>query len=797
MARRRRSAEPEDERARFVDVASRKFAQFDVDLVEESPDDVLARCKGFALAATSAVVKLRVRYNRGDEEQANHVAAELQKAVGKTAHHVYRPELVAVGDRITRVPELDEQVEPMDAVRMWLKARPPKVHDVESVEAELEAYLREVGDQAGRGRLQIGLPPVRSIVLENFMPFEACEVDDVPDGVTGVVAVYDGEEGRSNRAGKSALLEAVVFALYGKARDVNTLDEYVRRGADVMSVEVHFDGWWVRRSRTASGQGTLEIDGARWKVAEGEAEIVKRVGCGREDFLRICFVGQGDLHGILGETSAEISQRIVGWLGVEVWYKVSGLVKADLGKRTAELDTATHRQGDEQRRVEENEVPDAELSVAEAAVHEAEEAAKNAVDPEEAVRDLEKRLRTARRVWEAMKVAGTRQKWDHQVQSLQEDLNAARESVGEARTELGSRKAEADKCRRTARGQFTGKCPEDGGKCPRTDEINGNRDVVRKRLEKLEKEVGVVIAAVGDAQAVADGMQGKLDEARGKLRDATAADKVLAEEGKDAEDVAGLERSLAAARANVETGTGHQDLQVAVVRTRNALADLMAKRKVHDAAQDKVIKLVEEIKRLKNEVSMLRYLSVVVGRQGIPAMIVENALATLEGQANEVLSRMGTEHRLRFGFEAELKKKAVECPECGRPFEKGERKCSCGAERGNAKAERLEVRVEDGGREQSFDMDSGGGKALLSLAVRVALARMFGASMMSLDETDGPLDRENLRRLLTTLRELPTLGIDQVFVVSHRQEVAESIGRNIVVRRDAGEGRSMAAWDNE
>jgi hypothetical protein len=536
-------------------------------LANESPDDVLARSKGFALAATAAVVKLRVRYERGDEEAANTVASELQKAMAATAHHVYRPELVAVGDRTTRVPDLDEKVDPMKAVGMWLDARPPKVHDRESVEAELEAYLREAGDQAGKGRLEIKLSSVRSVVLENFMPFEHCELDDVPDEVIGVVAEYDGEEGRSNRAGKSALLEAIVYALYGEARKVRTLDEYVRRGAESMSVEVHFGDWWVRRGRTISGQGTLEIDGSRWKVNEGDREIVGRVGY---------------LHGLLGETSAEISSRIVGWLGVEVWDKVHAQVKTDLRVYDGELDTAVRRQDDEQKRAEENEVPDGDLAAAEAAVRDAEEAAKSADDPEETVRRLEERLRKAKRVWEATGVAGTRPKWEVQARLLEEDLVAAREAVGEAKIEVGKRKVEVDKCGRTARGEFDGKCPEDGGECPRADDINGNRDGVRKKLEKLEKELDVVMVGAEDAQDLATGLQVRLDSAKGNLRDAATAEKVLAEEGKDAEDVAGLERSLAAAKANKTDG---RDLQAAVVRSRNALAELMAKRKAHDDAR--------------------------------------------------------------------------------------------------------------------------------------------------------------------------------------------------------------------
>jgi DNA repair exonuclease SbcCD ATPase subunit len=153
---------------------------------------------------------------------------------------------------------------------------------------------------------------------------------------------------------------------------------------------------------------------------------------------------------------------------------------------------------------------------------------------------------------------------------------------------------------------------------------------------------------------------------------------------------------------------------------------------------------------------------------------------------------MGADHRVEFTFEEELKEKARSCRGCGHAYEDGKaRKCpECGAERGMRVSDKLTVRVRDAGHLQSFDQDSGGGKALLAFAVRVALARFLGASVLFLDEVCAELDDENLKLLVETIHKLPEFGFRQVFVISHRREVAEAMPRNIVVTRDPEEGCS-------
>ena len=61
------------------------------------------------------------------------------------------------------------------------------------------------------------------------MPFRGEYSLEVPGGLVGVVGRYEGQEGRSNRAGKSAFLDAILYALYDEARGAKVLEIGVRQ----------------------------------------------------------------------------------------------------------------------------------------------------------------------------------------------------------------------------------------------------------------------------------------------------------------------------------------------------------------------------------------------------------------------------------------------------------------------------------------------------------------------------------------------------------------------------------------
>jgi DNA repair exonuclease SbcCD ATPase subunit len=70
---------------------------------------------------------------------------------------------------------------------------------------------------------------------------------------------------------------------------------------------------------------------------------------------------------------------------------------------------------------------------------------------------------------------------------------------------------------------------------------------------------------------------------------------------------------------------------------------------------------------------------------------------------------------------------------------------------------------------------------------------MLGASVLFLDEVAANLDEKNVAEFVSMLGRLPGMGFTQVFVISHRQEVADALPYVIKVRRIEEDGCSVLA----
>lgn len=107
---------------------------------------------------------------------------------------------------------------------------------------------------------------LQSISLENFRSYGHQEIDLSGVSVASVVG--------SNGAGKSSLIDAVKFALFGKAGITGNLDSYIRRGEEEARVSVIFQlasgRYRVTRTRSKRGSGKSTVELARFT---GEAWV--------------------------------------------------------------------------------------------------------------------------------------------------------------------------------------------------------------------------------------------------------------------------------------------------------------------------------------------------------------------------------------------------------------------------------------------------------------------------------------------------------------------------------------------
>ncbi len=164
--------------------------------------------------------------------------------------------------------------------------------------------------------------------LRNFM----CYRDDNPVlDLTGVhLACLAGENG----AGKSALLSAMTWALWGKARERVTDDELITQGATEMEVDFEFalgsHRYRVLRKRSKKARGSTLLnfevfnDGT-WKaitghtVPETEKKIVETLRLDYETFINSAFLMQGRADSFTMKSPTERKQLLGEILNLGVY----------------------------------------------------------------------------------------------------------------------------------------------------------------------------------------------------------------------------------------------------------------------------------------------------------------------------------------------------------------------------------------------------------------------------------------------------------------------------------------------
>lgn len=220
------------------------------------------------------------------------------------------------------------------------------------------------------------------------------------------------------------------------------------------------------------------------------------------------------------------------------------------------------------------------------------------------------------------------------------------------------------------------------------------------------------------------------------------------------------------ARAKLERRRGLEQLrQAAEVQAAGARAAKERVRQLDAEAE-------AEQKRLDGVMADRRVFDVLVkayGRDGVPAMIVENAaVPMIETEANRILSEFAT------GYRVELRTQ--------RATAKGDIR------------EALDIVVQTDSGEALYEDFSGGERTRLNLALRIGLARLLAhrrgadVQILVIDEPEF-LDDEGVGRLAAILLGLRD-DFDHVLLISHVPALADSFDQAITVTK-TDDGRSV------
>jgi DNA repair protein SbcC/Rad50 len=311
------------------------------------------------------------------------------------------------------------------------------------------------------------------------------------------------------------------------------------------------------------------------------------------------------------------------------------------------------------------------------------------------------------------------------------DARLALRAVDEALKEIGYDAAEHDRVRRAV---ADGRVAE---------EQLRQLEAARAAFGQLEREIGDLEIHLGETQAVMVTMQEELAAALNALETAES----------QAPDVYQAERAL----LDIQEQENRLHQLVGGARQKvTVLADLKERKKEFSSQREGLTRQVARFKQLERA----------FGKDGVPALLIEQALPQIESRANELLDRLSSSGMsVRFVTQAEFKDR-----------------------RRDDLRETLDIQISDSNGTRDYEMYSGGEAFRVNFAVRLALSEMLaqraGARLQTLviDEGFGSQDAQGRQRLIEAIN-LIRPDFAKILVITHIEELKDSFPVRIEVTK--------------
>ena len=266
--------------------------------------------------------------------------------------------------------------------------------------------------------------------------------------------------------------------------------------------------------------------------------------------------------------------------------------------------------------------------------------------------------------------------------------------------------------------------------------------------------------------------QGRLEAERASLDE---SQKTLALRTAEAEDyearVAETRRELAAL-PEVEAKLGASERRLheldGRIREFEVQRGIQQDRIAHCEALEAQTREDESTRRgLVDEKSIYDDLAVAFGKNGIPALIIENAIPQLQNDANRLLSRL-TENRMSLKLE----------------LNEGNRLPGM-----DVRAEELDILIADEIGTRSYEMFSGGEAFRIDFALRIALSRLLASRsgaplpILFIDEGFGTQDVSGQERLTEAIKSIED-DFQKIIVITHVEQMKEAFPVRIEVTKN-------------
>jgi exonuclease SbcC len=265
----------------------------------------------------------------------------------------------------------------------------------------------------------------------------------------------------------------------------------------------------------------------------------------------------------------------------------------------------------------------------------------------------------------------------------------------------------------------------------------------RAALAPLEREISDLQSQISALQVETIRQQEEHDRSAATLAAAEA----------QAPDLYTAEREF----LNIQEQENLLRLEVGAARQKVlVLDDLKARRQQLDAQREELASQVGQYKQLERA----------FGKDGVPALLIEQALPQIESKANEILDRLsGGSMTVNFVTQAGYKEKKREDLK-----------------------ETLDIQISDGAGKRDYEMYSGGEAFRVNFAIRLALSEVLaqraGARLQTLvvDEGFGSQDALGRQRLIEAIN-LVRPDFAKILVITHIEELKDAFPNRIEVEK--------------
>lgn len=272
----------------------------------------------------------------------------------------------------------------------------------------------------------------------------------------------------------------------------------------------------------------------------------------------------------------------------------------------------------------------------------------------------------------------------------------------------------------------------------------------RLRMEKARSELEVTEKALQDAEAALKQAENQRQNSEASYLEAKASLDAALGSGPSLEKVeTEYFRAKEAENAlRAEVGSARQQVET-LKRVREQKAQ-------QNAAREEQARAIEHFKTLERA----------FGKDGVPALMIEQALPQIEDSANRLLDRLsGGAMSVRFATQAEYKDKKRE-----------------------GLKETLDILISDPAGTRAYELFSGGEAFRVNFAIRLALsevlAKRSGArlQMLVIDEGFGSQDTQGVQRLIEAINAVRH-DFAKILVITHLEELKDAFSSRIDVEK--------------